>query len=362
MKAIILPENVLPYTQLLGRVLPSHTQVPILANILIEAKEDGLYLTATDLELGVEIKIPAKIEEIGSITIPGKEFLETLNSLPKEKIELSLEKDLLTLVCRDIKVKFNTINAQEFPQLYKSKGTLMGEFLMEEFIETFSNLVFSVSQEQSRPQLNGVFVDGKDDGVNFVSTDGYRMSVRKTQSGKGIEGQIVSVDLINEVMSLKSPDPVRMLSNKEESQLNLVVGNVMLVGRIIDGQFPDYAKVLPKDSKTVIEFDREEMLSAVKLTSVFAKEGNNIVSLAASDQSIKLSTQSHGLGKGEAMVDCKKEGDDAVIAFNIKYLMDFLKNIKDNRVVLKLNSSMEPALFETKGGQFKHVIMPVQVD
>jgi len=362
MKVTILAENIIPFTQLLGRVLPSHSQVPILTNVLLEATKDGLLIRATDLEMGVEVKIPAKIEEEGSITLPGKEFVETIGSLPKDKLSISCEKDIATLLCRDIKISFNTISADEFPKIYKNKGEVIAEFKWQEFVGIFSYLTFSVSYEISRPQLTGVYIDNKEDGINFVTTDGYRMSVKLTDQKGVIGGHIIAVSLINEALSLKGVENIVFYVNREESQIGLEAGSVFLVGRMIEGGFPDYGKVLPEDAKTTVRIEKEELLRAVKLVSIFAKDNSNVVNIEVRESSMRLNTRSQGVGGGEAVVDCVVDGGGGKTAFNIKYLMDFLKTIDDATIVMKLNSPTDPALFEVEEKHFRHVIMPVQVD
>ncbi len=366
MKVTILTEIIDIYIPLINKTLPTHSQVPILSNILLVAKKDGLTLKATDLELGIEIKIPAKIEAEGSVTVPGKEFLEVIASLPKDKITLELIKDTLTLQCRASKVSFNTIPMEEFPELYKSRGEEVARFGKGEFMDIFSYLVFAVSAEETRPQLTGVFINKKDDKIDFVATDGYRMSVKTISGGerKNIsQGLIISVKLINEVMGLKNDKgDVVLRVNQQENQVFFELGDVLFVGRMIEGGFPDYSGVLPKESKTIITVDREELLQSVKLASVFAKDQSNVLTMEARGQALHLTTKASGVGEGEMVVDCEKKGEDVKIAFNARFLQDLLRTVDAKTITLKLNSGLESALFEIKESNFKHVIMPVQVD
>ena len=364
MKVTILPENLIKYLPLINKVLPSHSQIPILSNVFLEATEDGFFIKATDLELGTQIKIPAKVERVGAITLPGKEFLETINSLPKDKITISVEKESAIVTCRDNKIVFNTISQEEFPQLFKEKGEVAARFSRSEFMDIFSYLTFSVSFEETRPQLTGVFIDSNDRETNFVSTDGYRMSIKKTQSiNKQLrEGLIVAVGIINEVMALKDEEEILLYLNKSESQVIFEVGEALIIGRMIEGKFPDYQSVLPKESKTTVTFKREELFQNVKLASVFARDNSNIANLEIVGNTIKLSTKTQGIGEGETVVECQKEGEDNRISFNIKYLMDLLKTLSEDEIVLTLNSPTEPAVFEVKAKEYKHVIMPIQVD
>ena len=364
MKVVILTENILSFLPLINKVLPSHSQIPILSNVLLDANENGFFIRTTDLEIGAQVKIPAKIESMGAVTIPGKEFVETINSLPKDKLTMALEKDVLTLLCRGNKVTFNTIPHEEFPKLFKEKGEEVTRFTKKEFLDIFSSLIFSVSQEETRPQLTGIYIDSREDRTNFVSTDGYRMSIRtiKTQQRKIRESLIVAVRLINEVISLKSENEIILYINKGENQVVFEVGNVIIVGRMIEEKFPDYEGVLPTKSQTTVLFDREELLQNVRLVAVFAKDASNITSLEISGDEMKLLTRTQGVGEGETTVECQKTGEDNKISFNIKYLLDVLKNVSEEELELRLNSPTEPAVFGTKDKNFLHVIMPIQVD
>ena len=363
MNVTLLPENLINYIPLLNKILPTHSQVPILGNLLLTAGDSGFYIKATDLEMGTEIKIPAKIESQGSMTVPGKEFLETINSLPKDKVTITLEKDLAIVTCRSNRITFNTIPAGEFPQLYKEKGEKVSDFTREEFLDIFSYLTFSVSTEDARPQLTGVYIDSRGGSVNFVSTDGYRMSVKEYKQDKKVKkGLIVAVDLLNEVMGLKNDDSIALYVNDQENQIFFEVGEVLLLGRMIEGEFPDYERVIPTTAKTTVTFDRDDLLRNVKLASVFARDNSNIATIEISNESIRLHTKAQGVGVGDVVTECKKEGEDNKISFNIRYLLDLLKTVTEKDVVLKLNSPMEPALFEVKEKSFLHVIMPIQIE
>lgn len=366
MKVTILTENIEPYLPLINKSLPTNSQIPILSNILLVAKKDGLLLKATDLELGIEVLIPAKIETEGATTVPGKEFVEVINSLPKDKIVLELVKDSLTLRCRGSKVSFNTIAKEEFPELYKSKGEEVARFERGEFMDIFSYLVFAVSTEETRPQLTGIYLNNKNEKIDFVATDGYRMSVKTIDGGerKNIsQGLIVSVKLINEVMGLKSEKgEVVLRVNQQENQVVFETGDVVFIGRMIEGGFPDYSRVIPQESKTTTVVDREEFLQNVKLASVFAKDQSNVITVEVKDQSLHLTTRASGVGEGEMTMDCEKKGDDTRIAFSARFLQELLRTVSVKTITMKLNSGLESALFEIPESNFRHVIMPVQVD
>lgn len=365
MRVGFLIENTESFLPTLIKILPVHSQIPVLSNVLLEAESDGFYISATNLEIGVRIKIPAKIENVGAITVPGKQFIEALASLPKDKVLISLEKESLVLKCRDNKVVFQTIAREEFPNLFEQKGEKIHAFSEQELKDIFLKLVFAVSLDESRPELTGILLSQKEDRIDFVATDGFRLSLKRFKNKKILEGGenlILPARLISEAMSIKTDKEITMYVYKKANQVLLEAEGVILVGRLINGEFPNYERVIPSESKTTVVADTEDFIQKIRLSSIFARDAANIVKIKIEDGKIKMYTRSSGVGEGEIELEGKQEGDDNEIAFNIKFLSDLLRNISGKTVSMELSSSVEPALFRTEEDRdFLHIIMPVRV-
>ncbi|RJQ24458.1 DNA polymerase III subunit beta [Candidatus Parcubacteria bacterium] len=368
MRVDFLTENINKSLPLIGKILPVHSQVPVLSNILLEANKTSLTLYATDLELGVKINIPAKIETEGTVTVPGKEFIDIINSLPKDRASLVEENGSLVLSLRDNRMVFQTISKDEFPNLFEKKGEKVHSFTQKEFREIFSKIVFSVSLDETKPVLSGVLVYQKEDGVDFVATDGYRMSRVKIKAQKILEtgsSFIISGRLVNEALSLKEEDKEKTLDlyiYKEGNQALFETQNIVLVGRLIEGDYPNYERVIPESNKTVVTLGKEDFLQAIKIASVFARESANIVKLKIEDGKLTIFSKSSGVGEGKASVDVKQDGEDNEISFNVKFLIDFLRNTEGKEVIMEVNSPTEPAIFRTPDQkEYIHVVMPVRI-
>jgi len=365
MKISCLVENIEKHSGLLTKIIPVHAQVPIFSNILIEAKQDGFFLSTTDLDLGVRVKIPAKIEEEGAITVPGKQFLEVINSLPKDKVTLESVKESFVVRCRSNKISFQTIAKDEFPTLFEKKGKQVAKFTKKEFKNIFSKLVFAVSSDETRPVLTGVMLFQKQEEAVFVATDGYRLSLEKI--AKKIleemeEKLILSSRLINEALLLKEEKEILMHIFKEGNQVLFESSDVLLVGRLIEGDFPNYEKVIPSSWKTKFTINKEEMVQSLRLSSVFARESANIVKFKITDDALFLISKASGVGEGELKIEIEKEGEDNEISFNVKFLLDFLRSVETDKIVLEISSGVEPGLFRISGEEsFLHVIMPVRI-
>lgn len=362
MKAEFLIENIEGYLPTLSKILPIHSQIPVLANLLIEASEEGIFVSSTNLETGVRIKIPGKVEEKGVTTVPGKQFLEALSSLPKDKVSISEGKGVFKITCRNTSVSFQTIAAEEFPGMYEDEGENIIDFSEEELRKTFSPLLFVASQDESRPELTGVLFAQGDGGIDFVTTDGFRLSLKKIAGKKMTEESLIlPARLISEVIALKSP--ASLYVNKKANQAIFKTEDVILVGRFITGSFPKYEKVIPKEGKTSIAVDTQDFSQKLKLISIFAREAANVVRIKIEDGKIMMKAAAAGVGEGEMEVEGEQEGDANEIAFNIKFLSDFLKNVEAKEAILRVNSPVEPALFKIDSDpDFLHVIMPVKVD
>src|SRR3989338_9360646 len=199
MKVEFLIENIEKFLPLVSK------KIPILSNILLEATKQGFYISVTNLEIGARIKIPAKIEEMGATTVPGRQFVETLSSLPKDKALLFLEKDALKIKCRGNNITFQTITRDEFPNVLDEKGEKKRTFSEEEMRSIFEKLIIAVSQDDSRPELTGILFSQRDGKTDFVATDGFRLSLKKMKKEKMLLGQesiILPARLILEAMGL----------------------------------------------------------------------------------------------------------------------------------------------------------------
>ncbi|PIT89185.1 MAG: DNA polymerase III subunit beta [Candidatus Levybacteria bacterium CG10_big_fil_rev_8_21_14_0_10_36_7] len=364
MEVDFLVENIERFLPLLNKTLPSHSQVPVLSNLLLEANEDGFFIFATDLELGVKIKIPAKIIKNGAITVPGKQFIEVLNSLPKDKVSLIVEKETLFVKSRDNSVTFQTISREEFPSIIDQKGDKVGEFSEEEMKSTFQKIIFAASLDESRPELTGILLSQKQEGVDFVATDGFRLSI-KTIYGKKIlqtgERIIISSRLINEAMLLGG-SLVKMYVYGKGNQVVFEDADATIVGRLINGEFPSYEKVIPRDTKVSAIIDAQDFLQKLKLASVFARESANIVKIKIKSGKIELLSKSSGLGEGNIFLDAQTKGGEGEISFNAKFLNDLLRNLGAKSIEVSINSAVEPASFKTEEDEgFVHIIMPIKI-
>lgn len=365
MKISLLCENVNKKISLVNHAVSTRSQLPVLLNFLLKAEKGRFIISATDLEIGIEVEIPAGIEEDGAITIPAKLFYELVTGVGKGKATLYTEGETLHLDTEKTKTTFQTIKADEFPSIYEEKGELIGSLGREEIEKNIPGIVFSASLDTGRPALSGVLM-GKDKNKSFfmVATDGYRLSIRKETSLDEEDGDkyLIPARIIKELALLRDEGDVSIYISQKSNQVLMEQGGTVLAGRLIEAEFPNYQKIIPDDYSSKIVIDKEEFLSAVKTCSIFARETANIIKFSLEKKKLVISSSAPSAGETTVDVEAVFEGEENEIAFNARYILDFLANTGGEKVVIEMTGPLNPGAFKIEGDpDFLHIIMPIRV-
>lgn len=366
MKLSVLSENLQKALSLINHAVSPRSQLPILSQTLFLVEKDKATLSATDLEIGIETEFSVNTEVEGSVAIPAKLFLELVNVLPQEKIEIESKDGYLVIKSKKSQSELQTTPKDEFPSLYEELGEKVLSFSKGEVKNLFEKIIFASSLESTRPALSGVLISQTKEGIVFVATDGYRLSlesvVNDKVSGK-IENQIIlPARLLREVVSLSSEEGIDLFVTQKNNQAVFVQENTKIIGRLIEADFPNYEKILPTDTATTVSFDREEMLRAVKSCAIFARESANIITFALGKEKISVSAKTPSLGENKVDVEARLKGEENEIAFNARYLLDVLGGIKENEMVFEMTGPLNPGIFKTLNNpNYLHLIMPIRV-
>ena len=362
MKVELLAENIQPHLSTLSKNLATSTQLPILANILLKAADSSFVLQATDLELGIEVRVPAKIVEDGTITVPGREFIEAVSALPQDKVTLSLEGSTLEISVRKTKVKLETVPSDDFPTLFEEKGDSLGTYSVKDIENTFAKIIFSTAPDETRPELTGILLKQFEDHTEYVSTDGFRLSrvnVSSKKIGEVGDWVIIPKRLLLELISQKKEGEIFL--NRNGHQIIFESQSSTIVSRMLHGSFPNYERVIPQSSSIKATVTKEDLLTDLKLSSVFARKNSNMVTCEFKESTLKVSSKAASLGEQESELEVKKEGEDITLTFNSNYLKDALKSIEGTTATLEMSGSHDPVIFkDEKAPDFLHVVMPVR--
>lgn len=361
-----------------NRAISTKSQLPILLHLLLETKENTLQISATDLEIGIQVSIPAVIEEEGSITVPAKMFSELIASLPVEKITLQVVNNQLEVTSKKTKTMFQTSKKDDFPKLFEEKGEEIATIKNSVLKESLSAVVFAASFDAVKPALTGVLISKElhDARQSFllVATDGYRLSLKKTlsedviqktneQQDKLDKGILVPARVLREVLGIKDDDKqIVICISAKSNQILFYNDDTLLVGRLIEANFPNYEKIIPQDYETQGFFDREELQKAVKICSIFARETANIVKLSLKKDKIIVSANTPSVGENTVEVEARIKGEENEIAFNAKYLLDLCSNTDKNNMMIEMTGPLNPGVFKIENDEsFLHIIMPIRV-
>jgi len=369
MKVTVLSENLQKKISYLNHAISSRTDLPILLNILIEAQNGILRISSTDLEIGIQTQLAAEIEEEGATTIPAKTFSELINSLPNERITLTTTDNSVTIESKKTKSSFQTIPASDYPKLYEEKGETIAKINFTDLKRDASMVVFSASTDTARPALSGILVKKEGNGFLLVGTDGYRLSLKhhvvtgSETTAKDEETIIIPARVLREVLSVRD-DATDVLIHVAtgSNQVMFEMGDTLLVGRLIEAEFPNYERIIPSDHNSRIFFDREELLKAVKICSIFAREAANIIKFSLKNDKMIVSSQTPSLGENTVEVEAKLTGEENEIAFNARYLLDVLSGIPQSELSLEMTGPLNPGVFKLKDdASFLHLIMPIRI-
>ncbi len=370
MKVTVLQENLVKALVVGSRVVSGKPQMPILSHILLRAGGEGLELQATNLDIGWKTVIGAKVDAEGEITVPVKTLLELVNNLGSGKLELLAEASVLKVLGHGFKSSVNGTVADEFPQLPVYKEEKAARLKSESLKPAIAQSVFACAADESRPVLTAVLARLSNKSWELVGTDGFRLSVVKGAQ----ESELVTAELLIPAKSLLELSRLIEEGEKEVgfymveggTQVIFKIGETELSTRLVSGNYPDYKKIMPESGETVVEMDKEELHRAMKLASVFARESANIVKLDIDAVRVMVSANAPQVGDNEVVVDAKVTGAGGKIAFNYKYVLDYLNAVMGNTVVLHFSGSLAAGLWKEEGkstlNEFVHVIMPVRVE
>ena len=366
----VLQENLVKALSTSSRFTSTKAQLPVLANIALSAKKNRLLISATNLELSVSVSIGAKVTKEGELTIPARVITDLVANLNSGSLNLSSEKEHLKISSNNFTSTIAGMNSSDFPSIPYEVGKGATSFPKDIIIDSLSSVLFAASSDETRPVLTGVLLIFDPGKLTFVATDGFRLSkkqinIKSLNYSTSLKSLILPKNSLSELSRLSGEAEEIKLSLKEgESQAVFGVGDSVLSSRIIDGEFPDFEKIIPKETVCKITLDKEELLRAVKLASVFARDAANVVKITVGKDTVNASAESSQSGSQDMQVDAKVEGEtkNIKIAFNFRFLEDFLNSVESDDVQIELGGSNSPGVFtDLKDANFLHLIMPVRI-
>ena len=346
------------------KAITGKSPMPILEGIYINANKDGLTLIGSDMDVSIETKVDANVLREGTIVIDSKIFGEIIRKLPNSDVRIEIiENDTVQISCQ--KSVFNVVymNAEEFPalpQIDEEKQIQVPQNILKSMIKSTS---FAIAQDETRPILQGILFEMKDRKLNLVALDGYRLAIKSEYLDSDFDIEVVIPGkTLNEVSKILEDidDIVNITFTNNHILFNL--SETKIISRLLDGNFVNYNSLLPQEHKLVVEVNKQELQNGIERASLMAKEGNsNLIKIEVKQDTLVITSNSQ-LGKVREEVAINLQGDDVQIAFNSRYLLDVLKNMDDETVVLEMTSSVTPCVLKAKEtDSYRYLVLPVRL-
>lgn len=365
MKLSCLQENLNKGLSVVSRLVATRGTLEILSHILLETQEGRLKLSATNLEIGINYKIGAKIDQEGSITVPARLFSEFISQLPTGKIDISVDDLTLKSKIGSFESNIKGLSAEEFPLIPKIKDKKIFSIPANQLKEAINSVSFASAPDEARPVLAGIYLKATKGKMILAATDSYRLAERKidlkTKETKEVEAIIPARGLMELARILED-------SNKEvdvyldETQVMFETEDLEFTSRLVEGKFPDYEQIVPTGFETKAILEKSDFLNVLKVVALFSREQAGSITLAIKKSGkVELVSSGSQLGESNASANAEVEGKDVEIVFNSKYLLDVLNVIVDGKVALEVTGKLNPGVLKKEGEKNSlYVIMPLR--
>src|SRR5436309_632105 len=378
MELVVRKNDLLRELQLFQGIVERKNTIPILANVLMEAKGEEVRFLATDLEVGLRSRCTASVAKSGALTIPAKKLYEIVKSLPETEIRIAEDKGGVKVAADRFDSRMQTLPREDFPTLPAGGSAPTSSLSRASLKEMVAKTQFAITGEDTRYFLNGALLVLYPDSMSLVATDGHRLAlVTAPRSGKGGSAPVKSAGQEPEEVRAILPkktlgELARLLAEGDgdiryergENHLFFDVGGRTLISRMIDGQFPAYERVIPKGNDKRIEFERDRLTNAVKRVALLSNERSRAVKFQIEKGKVDVTSSSPDLGEAKETLPVEYSGAPMQICFNAQYVLDFLAAVSTDIVSIELKDEVTQAMMKPVGAEgydYTYVIMPMRV-
>lgn len=357
-------QKILEGISIVQKAITGKSTVSILEGIYINASQSGLTLIGSDMDISIETKVDADVLEEGSIVIDAKIFGEIIRKLPNSTIKIeTMENQVIEITCEksvfDV-IYMNTSDFPDFPKINDELKISVNQNILKNMIRGTS---FAIAQDETRPILQGILFEVKNKNLNLVALDGYRLAVKSEFLDNDIDIEVVIPGkILNEVSKILEDTDEIVDITFTNNHILFNLEKTKIISRLLEGKFINYNSLLPQEHKLLVNVNRQELQNAIERASLMAKDGNtNLIKLDVQQDNLIITSNSQ-LGKVREEISMKLQGEQIQIAFNSRYLLDVLKNMEDDEVVMKMTSGISPCVLEEKNNEnAKYLVLPVRL-
>lgn len=364
MKLTLLQKDLSPKLLVVNRFVSSRAQLPILSNIKFKTQNNKLFLTATNLEMSICATVPITVETDGEITLPARAVYELVSNM-NENIMIEAIGENVKLVSEEFNSSLSGINTADFPEVPTARTGESIKINSNEFAGAVSKVLFSTSPDDTRPALAGILLIFLKDSLTLVSSDGFRLSkVSISMPGSSREDKLILPKLaVTEIAKLitKENKDFSLSYDRDQAQVIFDLGDHVISSRIIEGEYPNFEKIIPQSYSTQASVDKLTLLKHIKTAAVFARDGSGIINLEIDKTEITINAESNKLGTHKSRVPAKVDGDKVEISYNYRYIEEFLNVVSGEDILLEFTNSAAAGVFrDASEKNYLHLIMPVR--
>ncbi|KEI02001.1 DNA polymerase III subunit beta [Clostridium botulinum] len=346
------------------KAVTGKSPMPILQGIHICAKNNGLTLIGSDIDLSIETKIEAEVEEEGSIVVDSKLFGEIIRKLPNSSIHINTtENNSIEIICEKSKFDLIHMDAEEFPNLPSINENIIFSIPEKVLKNMIKGTIFAIAQDETRPILTGILFEVRDKRLNLVALDGYRLALRSNMiDNENTISAVIPGKTFNEVSKILSEDEKNVNITFTPNHILFNLGETKIISRLLEGEFIKYNSIIPEEYKLKVNAKRAELLNCIERASLMGKDGNtNLVKFDIKNDNLVITSNSQ-LGRVREELNIILQGDELQIAFNSKYLIDVLKILEDDEIVMEFDSSVSPCVIKSKeNNTYTYLVLPVRL-
>jgi DNA polymerase-3 subunit beta len=347
-------------------IISTKNAISILSNIYIEAKDDSLFIKATDTKVNFETKVPVTVTESGAATVFGDKFLGILNLSPEGDLEFEQQDAKITIksMVKKTHWQLKSIASDKFPE-FPVSGTEFFDMPIKEFKDMITQTVFAVSDDETRYFMNGVFFEKAEDSLIMVATDGRRLAYINKKSGSEIKdfaGVIVPPKILN-IITKRSGDEGIVSLSVTDKIIFIRFGSYSLSSILLEGQFPNYRRVIPESQTNSLSVNRLDMLDALRRVSLLVEQKSHRVYLGLAPGLMSIYSEESDIGTARAEIPCKYDGPDISIALNYRYIEEPFKYINSEEISIHFTEPTKAITVQPiPEKDFFHIVMPMQLD
>jgi DNA polymerase-3 subunit beta len=374
MELVVRKTDLLRELQLFQGIVERKNTIPILANVLLEANGGEMKMLATDLEVGLRSKCLATVSKGGSLTLPAKKLYEIVKALPETDVRIEEDKGGVKVAADRFDSRMQTLPREDFPTLPEASGAVSAGLPRESLKQMIGKTQFAITGEDTRYFLNGALFILRAESMGLVSTDGHRLAFisvpREKGKVKGLKGDeenrviLPRKTLLELGRLLAEGGDGDIQYERGENHLFFAVGDRLLISRMIDGHFPSFERVIPKNNDKRVEFDRDRLTSAVKRVALLSNERSRAVKFQIDKGKVEIASSSPEFGEAKEVLMVDYAAAPVTICFNAQYVLDFLGVVETDSVQLEFKDEMSQAVMKPIGAEgydYTYVIMPMRI-